>query len=395
MSQTKELANFYYISLTDKGMVRSRNEDYLGYFDTVNGHVFVVCDGIGGLPCGDKASQTVVNSVKFFFSNFYYRDVNNALEDALDYAQNRIFEEARIDNSCAGMGSTVVLALVRNNKIYFAYMGDSRIYYMHNRKLQRLTEDDSYVQQLVNEGKITQKEAEIHPRKNELIRAMGMTPTQKPHVCRKPISPSDGDLLLLCTDGLYNMVGEQDIQATLAKRGYIESKGMELMKNAIKNGGKDNITLQLVKFYNVNNFTDGHKKHYKFNAHFNVKIFIVVLLLATLIGVYYMRQVHNNNQDFVMANDKKVEFVKIQIESPELADSLLEVFNVASKDAIIIIANKKNFVQLPVKKIFTTRYYDNLAVLEKLYGTSAQRIKKANKLNNEPLAPGIKIIIPY
>ena len=177
MAETKELANFYYISLTDKGMVRSRNEDYLGYFDTVNGHIFVVCDGIGGLPCGDKAAQTVVNSVKFFFSNFYYRDVHKALEDALDYAQNRMAEEARTDRECAGMGCTVVLALVRYNKVYYAHMGDSRIYFMHNRKLQQLTQDDSYVQQLVNEGKISQQEAENHPRKNELVRAMGMTKT--------------------------------------------------------------------------------------------------------------------------------------------------------------------------------------------------------------------------
>ena len=71
MAETKELTNFHYISLTDKGCVRTNNEDYLGYFDTLNGHVFVVCDGVGGLPCGEKASQTVVNSVKFFFSNFY------------------------------------------------------------------------------------------------------------------------------------------------------------------------------------------------------------------------------------------------------------------------------------------------------------------------------------
>ena len=112
MSETKELTNFHYINLTDKGCVRTNNEDYLGYFDTLNGHVFVVCDGIGGLPCGEKASQTVVNSVKFFFSNYYYKDPFQALSDALSYANTRIEEEARNDFACEGMGTTVVLHLI-------------------------------------------------------------------------------------------------------------------------------------------------------------------------------------------------------------------------------------------------------------------------------------------
>ncbi|MBQ5551654.1 MAG: serine/threonine-protein phosphatase, partial [Bacteroidales bacterium] len=153
-SKTKELTNFLYTSHTDKGAVRANNEDSSGYVDSVNGHVFVVCDGCGGLPCGEKASQTVVNSLKFFFTNYYYKDPVQGIKDAIDYAQTRLLEEGRQHPECAGMATTLVLVLVRYNKAYYAHIGDSRIYFLSKGQLKQITKDDSYVQALVDSGKL-------------------------------------------------------------------------------------------------------------------------------------------------------------------------------------------------------------------------------------------------
>ena len=247
-SKTKELTNFLYTSHTDKGAVRANNEDSSGYVDSVNGHVFVVCDGCGGLPYCERASQTVVNSLKFFFTNYYYKDPIQAIRDAIDYAQNRLIEEGRQHPECQGMATTLVLVLIRYNKAYYAHIGDSRIYFLSKGQLKQITKDDSYVQALVDSGKLMPSLAETHPRKNELTQAMGMRPSPVPHICSQPLYPADDEVLLLCTDGLYNMVSAQDIHATLSRSGYIEDKGAELMRTAIANGGYDNITFQLIKF---------------------------------------------------------------------------------------------------------------------------------------------------
>ena len=170
---------------------------------------------------------------------------------------------------------------------------------------------------------------------------------------------------------------------------------MELMKSAIKNGGKDNITLQLIKFYNIDN-----KKKQINNSFLPLKnkiiaISAVVAIVVALFGVYFMRQKKLNSVETQHEPEKREEFVKIQITEQQQIPQLLETFNINHKDAIFITANGKNFVQLPIKKTITTRCYDNLITLEKLYGTPAERIKKANKLNSDFLAPGKKLIIPY
>ena len=399
MSETKELTNFHYINLTDKGRVRTNNEDYLGYFDTLNGHVFVVCDGIGGLPCGEKASQTVVNSVKFFFSNYYYKDPFQALSDALSYANTRIEEEARNDFACEGMGTTVVLALIRYNKVYYAHLGDSRIYFLHDGKLIRLTRDDSYVEMLVEQGKLSPEDAESHPRKNELIAAMGIQ--GNPHICSKPVVPSEKDLLLLCTDGLYNMIPEKEIQNILLRRGHIEDKGAEMLKTALDRGATDNITLQIIKFYNVEpksattaetpivpQITSNRRKY-----TLAIEIALAVLLIA---GIVFMRFSNKNNivPDRPPASQQSYS-IDIQTDSTCNIDSVSALYNVKIEDIVVFSKAGNIIMNIPVKKIIRTRFYDNMSTIEKQFGVSRRRIMQINHLDSEHINPGTSITIPF
>ena len=381
MAETKELTNFHYISLTDKGCVRANNEDYLGYFDTLNGHVFVVCDGVGGLPCGERASQTVVNSVKFFFSNFYYKDPYQALSDALDYAQDRIADEVRNDRTCQGMATTVVLALVRYNTVYYAHMGDSRLYFLHNKELIRLTQDDSVV-------------------KNELTKAMGLMPPCRPNICTKPVNPDEKDLIMLCTDGLYNMISEKEIQSVLCRRGHIEDKGMDMLKTAIKRGAPDNISLQIIKFYNIepknttttNTPSEGSKPKIK-KAVLILEILLAVLLV---VGIAVMR-FGSKTQNTIEKPTPPTQSYSINLKTDESCniDSISQLYGVKIED-IVVYSKGGNFIMnIPVKKILKTRYFDNLATLEKHFGVSRHRLMIINNLKSPHFAPGTNITIPF
>lgn len=405
-SKTKELSNFHYISLSDVGARRTNNEDCHGYFDTVNGHVFAVCDGCGGLPCGEKASQTVVNSLKFFFSNYYYKDPVQAIKDAVDYSQTRLIEEGRHNPECAGMATTLVLVLVRYNKAYYANIGDSRIYHFARRELKQLTKDDSYVQTLVDRGEITQEEAENHPRKNELVQALGIKPSPIPHISTHPLEPNDGEILLLCTDGLYNMVPPKDISATLSRRGYIEDKADELLKTAIANGGFDNITLQIIKFYNMNPLSDNTEQtplQVSDTEHIHTRTPVAIAILSMIfiiLGVLmYLKEekkktIHHHVESTSASNAAYT--ATFAIESQQCADSIAKIFGIESSQAVFFSSpDSTHYIKIPVKAITTARYYDNLHTLEMLYGTPANKIKKANGITGDEITPASEIIIPF
>ena len=404
-SKTKELTNFLYTSHTDKGAVRANNEDSSGYVDSVNGHVFVVCDGCGGLPYGERASQTVVNSLKFFFTNYYYKDPIQAIRDAIDYAQNRLIEEGRQHPECQGMATTLVLVLIRYNKAYYAHIGDSRIYFFAKGQLKQLTKDDSYVQTLVDSGKISADEAETHPRKNELIQVMGMTPSPTPHVCAQPLRPTDDEVILLCTDGLYNMVSAQDIHATLSRSGYIEDKGAELMRTAIANGGYDNITFQLIKFFNLENTTERTdqtivrptEEEAAAIKRTPVAMAILSVLIIILGVLMYLKEAKENaaqeQNSSASASCEQVAIYDITTQAD--VDSIAAIYGLQpAQIETITQPDGGRQMRVPVRKIHTVRLYDNLETLQLLYGVPKERIIKINGLRDGFLEPAREIIIP-
>lgn len=251
-TNTQELKNFEFGNATDVGCRRENNEDYLGYFETPNGYLFVVCDGMGGHQAGEKASQLAVEVFKRFFTETVHNDLKEALWKATVEANRVIYETAQKYKEYAGMGTTLVAAIVKDNQVFYVHVGDSRLYFyeQNTKKLHRITKDHSFVQQLVDNGIITEAEAEAHPRKNEILRALGIDKTVTPEVGVAPILPADNDLMLLCSDGLNSMIADTQIQEIITEDTQsILQRTLKLVESAKNAGGHDNITAQLVRFY--------------------------------------------------------------------------------------------------------------------------------------------------
>ena len=245
------MKNFHFGSHTDIGHVRKQNEDAMGYYETSNGYVFVVCDGMGGAAGGATAARMAVNSIKVFFQHQYYPSPQEAIQQSIQYANQQIFQAAQNAPGMQGMGTTCVLVLVRNDQLFYGHVGDSRLYHLSQEKISRVTKDHSFVQALVDQGVITDDEAETHPRRNELLRALGTQPIVEIDVASSPIIPDRNDIFLLCTDGLNGLVHDKNIESTLNSPIDVEHKAIKLVQMANNLGGYDNTTVQLIEFYNV------------------------------------------------------------------------------------------------------------------------------------------------
>ncbi|MCS6821065.1 MAG: Stp1/IreP family PP2C-type Ser/Thr phosphatase [Microscillaceae bacterium] len=233
---------------TDIGQVRRQNEDYMGYFDTPNGHLFVVCDGMGGHLGGSVASQMAVKSVRDFLQKQLYINPYQALREAIELANMNIFNYAQANAEVRGMGTTIVALLLQKELAYYAHVGDSRIYFLRNNQLKRLTKDHSVVQDMIDRGLITEEEAENHPRRNELRRALGTNPNNFiVDVCEEPILLYANDIFLLCSDGLTSLVSEKEIAQILQTKADVQAKAMLLVDKANYYGGYDNITVQVIE----------------------------------------------------------------------------------------------------------------------------------------------------
>ena len=251
----------YGLSIT--GQVRKANEDSCGFATVPNGELFVVCDGMGGHVGGATASRIAVEQIIQHFQAQLYPNIYEALNDALCRANIQILGEAAANPSLKGMGTTACIVLVNGNDAYIAHVGDSRIYLFEAQKkrLFRITKDHSFVQSLVDMGQLDDREAEHHPRKNVIMKALGTKEELKPEVYPSPVQPAKGDMFLICSDGLSGMVDDNGIEAILASNQSVEQKVVDLVTNANAPGkGLDNITAQVIKVlespYPVSNHPD-------------------------------------------------------------------------------------------------------------------------------------------
>ena len=236
-------------SKTDVGRRRTVNQDaYLtGEFD--NGAVCaVVCDGMGGAKGGNIASEkaaTIISDyiVKSYSPKMSSASVENLLRAAVESANTEIFELARSDEQYEGMGTTVVVVLVIDNLAHIVHVGDSRAYFIGNGTIERITEDHSMVQFMVNNGEISESEAKHHPKKNIITRAVGAEETVlcDYDIVLKPENTS----ILVCTDGLSNCVDEQ-VMLQVITSGDGEDRVERLIELANNAGGPDNITAVLI-----------------------------------------------------------------------------------------------------------------------------------------------------
>lgn len=214
---------------------------------TPNGDVFVVCDGMGGHVGGKQASSIAVKSIIEHLKKEKYDQPMQALNDALQFANMQILGYAKDHPELRGMGTTACIVLLQDTEAYIAHVGDSRIYlYMgKEQQLHRVTKDHSYVQTLVDAGQITDEEAEHHPNKNRILKALGIKPELVP-TCNV-LRPKNGDCFLICSDGLNGMITDSTIEGVLKQNIPLADKGERLIQLALEAGGQDNITVELIQ----------------------------------------------------------------------------------------------------------------------------------------------------
>ena len=233
---------------TDVGRVRQENQDDYRAGELPGGAVWaLVCDGMGGAKGGREASQGACNVIENFFQEQYAQcgagQEEPFLKKALLYANRFVFQKAAHEEALAGMGTTAVCALVRSGNVYLCHAGDSRAYLIRDGKLTQLTHDHSYVQELVDCGTITEEEAEHHPQKNIITKALGVDYRLEQEFTTSKLKREDR--LLLCTDGLTNMVPVEEMEELLAQGTFYDLPD-RLIEAANAHGGSDNITALLL-----------------------------------------------------------------------------------------------------------------------------------------------------
>jgi len=223
---------------THVGKVRRNNEDSL---IVIEPETFVVADGMGGEAAGEVASKMLVDTVKNFLAKTPAPWNEKTLKQAILLANDLILNAARRNENYRGMGTTATILYLDGDHAYFAHVGDSRLYRLRRNVFEQLTKDHSYVETLVRRGEITQEEARVHPMKNVLTQAVGAVADLR--VDTENFSVEYGDVFLLCTDGLTNMVDDETITQILQTS---ESPADALITAALDNGGKDNISVIVV-----------------------------------------------------------------------------------------------------------------------------------------------------
>lgn len=234
---------------TDTGKIRTLNEDSGGLFYNNDNLLAIVADGMGGHQAGEIASSMAVSYLKEQWKKVEI-ELNPAkteewLVENVQNANKKLLEFAKTNPDCHGMGTTVVSVICTPNYVTLAHIGDSRIYLLNEDGFSLLTEDHSLVNELVKNGQISKEEAEHHPRKHVLLRALGTE--EQVEIDIRSISWEPNDVVLLCSDGLTNKVDEKVIQKIISSDSPIHSKAEELISLANQAGGDDNITLILIK----------------------------------------------------------------------------------------------------------------------------------------------------
>lgn len=234
-------------SITDVGMVRQVNQDYVYTSEKPLGNLpnlFVVADGMGGHQAGDYASKYTVEVLQKELKNNKDKDIERALVSAIKKANKEIIREAASDEHLKGMGTTVVAATIVNQMLYFANVGDSRLYLI-NQGITQLSKDHSLVEEMVRLGGIKPEEAKHHPDKNIITRAIGAKENVEVDFYEHRLKR--GDIILMCTDGLSNMVEDEELFHIVQGARDIVEAGTTLVEAAKENGGTDNIGIVLAE----------------------------------------------------------------------------------------------------------------------------------------------------
>ncbi len=233
--------------MKDIGKCRKINQDYISVSEEPIGNLpnlFLVADGMGGHKAGDLASEYTVAKVQEAVSKSMQTIPYQILKGAFQYANQKLLEKAGESDSYTGMGTTLVAATVKNDAVYVVNVGDSRLYKIGD-KIEQITEDHSLVEEMVRMGEISKEQARNHPDKNIITKAMGVSDTVEPDYFDTDLQK--GECLLMCSDGLTNMVSDRQIKEIVELRTDLESCAKELIRAANQNGGRDNIAVVLIE----------------------------------------------------------------------------------------------------------------------------------------------------
>ena len=231
--------------LSDIGLVRKLNEDYLGYIEDDKKRLYVVADGMGGHNAGEIASKIAVEStIEYVNTQAEFDDLGNILSNAIKFANNKIYQHALSDSNTSGMGTTITACLIYNGKTIIANVGDSSCFVIKEDGITKVTKDHSLVQQLVDSGSITEEQATNHPNKNIITRALGTNTSVEVDLFH--IELAETDKLVLCTDGLTNSVNKNEIYDIATKNNNVDAVSQLIELSKLK-GSTDNISVIILE----------------------------------------------------------------------------------------------------------------------------------------------------
>lgn len=246
----------YYIK-SHVGKVRENNEDFVGQFSLCDeAHIFIVSDGMGGHKNGEVASRIATTAVissmeenkdkiKEYIAEEKHQKIVDMLTFSIKKANHLVFEESEKEEYY-GMGTTMVAAVTSRDMLMVANVGDSRCYIVRGNRIKQLTKDNSFVQELIESGAITKEEALTHPKKNVITRAIGTDCDIK--IDTYEFELKERDILLLCSDGLTNMITDEEILKVISTDASLKQKSNDLIDKALEKGGIDNISLICIKY---------------------------------------------------------------------------------------------------------------------------------------------------
>lgn len=235
---------------TDIGKARDMNQDYY-YIPTQESDLplYILADGMGGYQGGEIASKLATTAVKNYITSNFDKitkekdEILKLVESAVEYANMVVYEKSKEEKDLEGMGTTLEVCLIYNNKAYIGHVGDSRIYRIRREFMRKLTHDHSYVEKLVKDGTISKEEAMHHPKKNMLMKALGCTAFVEPDVTVKGFIKDD--IILMCSDGLTNMLTDTQIYEIIKQEKELAPNKLIQMANDL--GGYDNITAIIIR----------------------------------------------------------------------------------------------------------------------------------------------------
>lgn len=235
-------------SMTHIGQRREMNQDYMYTSETAVGNLpnlFLVADGMGGHAAGEYASRFTVEKLVEKIKESSQTEPVALMKEAVEQVNAMLLAEANADRAKAGMGTTIVAATVIGERLYAANVGDSRLYVINEKSITQITRDHSLVEEMVRLGEMNKEDAKDHPDKNIITRAIGVMPEVAPDFFETSLK--DQDMILMCSDGLTNMINDIDIKKIVLGQRDIVEKAEKLVETANQNGGRDNITVVLVE----------------------------------------------------------------------------------------------------------------------------------------------------